>query len=216
MYSRNALWIYLQFLLVAYICMCQRMDNHEWMYTGHTSMTPEWMTKTNAFLEHAFGEAAKGSARMPCPCSRCGNKKRKIKRLVGEDIIKYGFTANYTRWIHHGEADRIREEMVRQHLEDYDGDGGVADWMDDIQWAQFGERLEEKPEESAKAFYDMLSSAQKPLHEKTLVSQLDAIGRIMGLKSQFSMSRDNFDGMLAVFGSLLPEDHILLKNLYES
>ena len=30
------------------------------------------------------------------------------------------------------------------------------------------------------------------------------------------MSRDNFDGMLAVFGSLLPEDHILPKNLYES
>jgi hypothetical protein len=72
------------------------MYNREWMYTGHTSMTPEWMTKTNAFLEHAFGEAATGSARMPCPCNRCGNKKRKIKRLMGEDLIKYGFMANYT------------------------------------------------------------------------------------------------------------------------
>jgi hypothetical protein len=30
------------------------------------------------------------------------------------------------------------------------------------------------------------------------------------------MSQDNFDGMLAVVGSLLPEGHILLKNLYES
>jgi hypothetical protein len=79
--------------------------------------------------------------------------------------------------------------------------------MDDIQQARFGEGLKEKPEESAKAFYDMLSSAQKPLHEKTTVSQLDAIGRIMGLKSQFSMSQDNFDGMFAVFGSLLPKDH---------
>jgi hypothetical protein len=153
---------------------------------------------------------------MPCPCSRCGNKKRKIKRLLGEDLIKYGFTANYTRFIHHGEADRIREEVVRQRLEDYDGDGGVADWMDDIQQARFGEGLEEKPEESAKVSYDMLSSAQKPLHEKTTVLPLDAIGHIMGLKSQFSMSQDNFDGMLVVFGSLLPKDHILPKNLYES
>jgi hypothetical protein len=30
------------------------------------------------------------------------------------------------------------------------------------------------------------------------------------------MSQDNFDGMLVVFGSLLLEDHILPKNLYES
>jgi hypothetical protein len=72
---------------------------------------------------------------------------------------------------------------VRQRLEDYDGDAGVADWMDDIQQARFSEGLEEEPEESAKSFYDMLSSAQKPLHKKTMVLQLDAIGRIMGLKS---------------------------------
>jgi hypothetical protein len=62
----------------------------------------------------------------------------------------------------------------------------------------------------------MLSSAQKPLHEKIMVLQLDAIGCQMAFKSQCSMSRDNFDGMLAVVGSLLPEGHILSKNLYES
>jgi len=35
--------------------------------------------------------------------------------------------------------------------------------------------MEEKPEETAKAFYDMMSSAQQPLHEKTEVSRLDAV-----------------------------------------
>jgi hypothetical protein len=55
--------------------------------------------------------------------------------------------------------------------------------MDDFQEARFGEGLEDEPEESAKAYYDMLSSAQKPLHEKTMVSQLDAIGRLMAFKS---------------------------------
>ena len=135
------------------------MENRDWMYMGHASMTPDWMTKTNAFLEHSFGEAARGSSRMLCPCSKCDNRVRKNRKNVGEDLCKYGFTPNYTCWIHHGEADRIREEVVRQRLEDYDGDGGVADWMDDIQQARFGEGLEEKPEESAKTFYDMLSSA---------------------------------------------------------
>ena len=38
----------------------------------------------------------------------------------------------------------------------------------------------------------------------------------MAFKSQCSMSRDNFDGMLVAVGSLLPKGHILPKNLYES
>jgi hypothetical protein len=38
----------------------------------------------------------------------------------------------------------------------------------------------------------------------------------MAFKSQCAMSQDNFDGMLAIFASLLPEGHILPKNLYES
>ena len=56
----------------------------------------------------------------------------------------------------------------------------------------------------------------KILHEKTTVSQLDAIGRLMGLKSQYNMSRACFDGMLAVIGGLLPEGHILPSSFYES
>jgi hypothetical protein len=54
------------------------------------------------------------------------------RKNVGEDLCKYGFTPNYTCWIHHGEADRIREEVVRPRLETLDGDVGVADWMDDF------------------------------------------------------------------------------------
>jgi hypothetical protein len=38
----------------------------------------------------------------------------------------------------------------------------------------------------------------------------------MALKLQCGMSRDNFDSLLAVVASLLPEGHVLPKNLYES
>jgi hypothetical protein len=60
-------------------------------------------------------------------------------------------------------------------------------------------------EESVKDFYKMLDSAQKPLHERTMISQLDAIGRIMGLKAELNLSQEGFDKMLAVFGTMLPE-----------
>jgi hypothetical protein len=69
---------------------------------------------------------------------------------------------------------------------------------------------------SHKAFYGMFAAAQNPLDDKTNVSQLDAIGRIMALKSQYSLSRDAFDGMLTIIGSLLPKGHVLPKSMYEA
>ena len=62
--------------------------------------------------------------------------------------------------------------------------------------------------------FKMLEAAQTPLHGQTKVSQLDGIGRLMALKSQFGLSRDAFDSMLTIFGSMLPEDHILPKTMY--
>jgi len=135
------------------------MDNHDWMYTGHAEMTPEWMCNTSAFLDHAFGRLLKGRVGCRVPVANVTTGKEKNRKKVGEDLCKFGFTPNYTCWIFHGEADRMREEVVRQRLEDFYGDAGVPDMMDDFHEAQFGEGMEEEPEETAKAFYDMMSSA---------------------------------------------------------
>jgi hypothetical protein len=56
-----------------------------------------------------------------------------------KDLCKYGFMSNYTRWVCHGEAYRPREEAVRQRLEAFDGDGGVAGWLGDYEDAAFAE-----------------------------------------------------------------------------
>ena len=190
------------------------------MYTGRrgrNDVTTEWIRKTDDFVERAYGEAAKGASLVPCPCSKCDNRKRKPKKTMVEHIWKNGFTSGYTRWIFHGEAHRTREEVLRQRVEDYDADAGVADMLNDYQEAQYtGGCMDDEPEPTAKAFYDMFDAAQKPLHGQTKVSQLDAIGRVMAFKSQYSMSRDAFDGLLTVIGSLLPDDHVLPKSMYEA
>jgi hypothetical protein len=81
---------------------------------------------------------------------------------MGKHLVNNGFTPNYTRWIHHGEAHRMREEAVRPRVEDFDADAGRADKLDDFHEAQYVEgRTEEEMEATAKAFYDMLESAQK-------------------------------------------------------
>ena len=106
---------------------------------------------------------------------------------------------------------------MKQRIKDHDADVGVGDMLDDFHEAHFDEgRREEEPEATAKAYYDMLSAAQQPLHGHTKVSKLDDIACLMAMKSQYTQSRDAFDVMLTVLGSLLPEGHILPKSMYEA
>jgi hypothetical protein len=70
------------------------------MYTnrvGRNDVTTEWIRKTDSVMERAFGEAAKVASLVPCPCSKCGNMKRKTKKAIVEHIWKNGFTSDYTR-----------------------------------------------------------------------------------------------------------------------
>ena len=166
------------------------MDDREWMYTGRPStgsVTNEWIDKTEAFLKEAFRKV-KGAHKTWCPCSKCGNRKWQIEEAMGKHLCLYGFMADYTRWVYHGEVDRMRDEVVRQRVDDFDAEGGVADMLHDYHEAHFGDGCreeEEEPEATAKAYYDMLAAAQQPLHGHTKVSQLDAIIRLMAVKSQF-------------------------------
>jgi hypothetical protein len=40
----------------------------------------KWIRKIDDFVERAYGEAAKGASLVPCPCSKCANRKRKPKK----------------------------------------------------------------------------------------------------------------------------------------
>jgi hypothetical protein len=163
------------------------MEDREWMYTDRrerNDVTTEWIRKTDDFVERAYGENSKGASLVPCPCTKCANRKRKPKKVMVEHIWKNEFTLGYTRWINHGEAHRTRKEVLRQRVEDYDADAGVVDMLNDYQEAQYtGGCMDDEPELTAKEFYDMFDAAQKPLHDQTKVSQLDVIGRVMAFKS---------------------------------
>jgi hypothetical protein len=111
------------------------MDDRKWMYTGRSSQsdfTNEWVNKTDAFLKRAFGKAAKGASVVLCPCSKCANRKKQNKDNMGKHLFKNGFTPDYTRWVHHGESHRMREEVVRPRVEDFDADAEVADMLGDF------------------------------------------------------------------------------------
>ena len=95
------------------------MGDREWMYMGRSSqnsLTNEWIDKKDAFSERAFA-IVKGARSTWCPCSKCGNMRRQTKLDMGKHLVKNEFTSDYTRWIYHGEADRGRDEVMRQCIE---------------------------------------------------------------------------------------------------
>ena len=61
------------------------------------------------------------------------------REVMTNHLCNYGFTRNYTRWTYHGEANRMRDEVVRQRIEEHDADAGVADMLDDFHEAHFDE-----------------------------------------------------------------------------
>ena len=189
------------------------MDDHEWMYIGRPSqagVTMEWIMKTDEFLNVAF---ASDKGRAWCPCSVCENRKEQTKVVMGKHLCKNGFMPYYTWWAYNGEFERARQEVVRERIDNYDI--GVGDMIDDYHDAHVPP-IEEVPEPTAKAYYDMLTAAQQPLHEHTQVCKLDAIAQIMAVETQFSLSREWFDVIVRVVGGLLPKGHVLPTSMYES
>ena len=73
---------------------------------------------------------------------------------------------------------------------------------------------DDEMEESAKAFYEMLESSKRPLHEQTELCQLDAIAQVMAPKAQFNLGRECYDAMMTIFGCFLPKGHVRPANLY--
>ena len=85
----------------------------------------------------------------------------------------------------------------------------------EVETSQDAETREE-PEENTRQYYEALFASQKPLHENTDVTQLDAIARLMAFKCRRNLCRDGFDELLVVIGSILPKGHLLPQNLYYS
>jgi hypothetical protein len=55
---------------------------------GRNDVTPEWIRKTDAFVERAFGDATKGASLVSCPCNKYANRKRTNKEDHGRTYLE--------------------------------------------------------------------------------------------------------------------------------
>jgi hypothetical protein len=69
----------------------------------------------------------------------------------------------------------------------------------------------EELEPTAKAFFDMMASAKRPLYEGAKNSQLDAIAQVLANKAQFDNTRACIEAHLTTFGNMFLKGIVCLK-----
>jgi hypothetical protein len=62
----------------------------------------------------------------------------------------------------------------------------------------------------------MLRASEEPLHEHTTVSILAFVTRLMIIKSKFAFSNKCYKELLSLISDVLPNNHKMLKDIYQS
>ena len=52
------------------------------------------------------------------------NMCRQTREDMTRHLFNHGFMRDYTQWTYHGETNRMRDEVVRQRIDDLDSDAG--------------------------------------------------------------------------------------------
>ncbi|KAK1695244.1 hypothetical protein QYE76_011941 [Lolium multiflorum] len=200
------------------------MADNGWMYNERvsaTEKTDEWTRKTH-FLVNELARGTKGLARALCPCVRCVKRQRRGKDEMYRHLLQYGYMHGYVTEIDFDERERDRGEVMRQRLNGNEYDG-IRDFLDDLVHADVPDSPPpepeappepEEPEPTAKAFYDMIAAAKRPLYEGAAISQLDAISQCLADKTRYNTTREGFEASLKTTGNMLPKDHCLPQSLH--
>jgi len=172
-----------------------------WSRTGEHTM--EWARIANAFMTQAF---ASGCTVAKCPCKNCKNRLRQYRHEIQVHLCKDGFMPEYLVWHEHGEL---------EHASESDGNDD-EDRMDEM-IADVGREYEkESPPEEVQKFFRLLAASDEKVHEGTNVTVLQAVTRLMAMKSKYNFANNCYNGILKLIIDLLPSNHKMPKDLYQS
>src|SRR4051812_45773048 len=172
------------------------MADNGWIYSGRTSVvdrTDEWTWKTD-LLVRELARGSKAGIRPTYPCTHCNKRHRQSKEEMKKHLWRYGYMRDFVTTVEFTQYERDRGEVMRQRINGNEGDG-IRNLLDDFHDADMPDsppsheppeleepREPEDPEPSAKAFYDLMASAKRPLYEGSKISQLDAISQALAKK----------------------------------
>jgi hypothetical protein len=152
------------------------------MYQGwrkRGARSSEWVTKTDAFLDHALAQSETGID-VRCPYSKCQNIYFLDRITMQIDLYKNVYILGYEVCVHHGEdpPPRIISEVQSHEEGDYDR---MEEMIDDV-WHELlpvnsknpgqPSYYEDPPTPEVQKFFELLRATEEPLHEHTKVIAL--------------------------------------------
>jgi hypothetical protein len=123
-------------------------------------------------------------------------------------IAKKGFMSNYLVWYQHGEM----QPLVADELDGYND----QDRMDDKE-ADIGRGYDLKsadPQQKVQNLYMLFATSEEKVHDGTDVTVLQAVTRVMVLKSKYNFSNQCYIDIVKLIIDLIPAKHNMLKDLY--
>ena len=192
--------------------------SREWMYrrTENGVLSGRFLEGVEEFTTFAYSRGSSvvdPDGTIICPCSKCRLLKKHSKWDVQTHLCRNGFTDNYSCWFRHGEVD-----FPIQPINPYDQEEDRADLVDmvmDMAGPDFQPTVE--PHGESHDFYALLKKAEEPLWSgcKTF-TKLSAVSELLALKVEYNMTDRCYDAMIEKIKRMLPEDHELPGNYYET
>jgi hypothetical protein len=189
-------------------------EDHWWMYGGWKKgggHTKEWINKTKEFIDYAF--SLPNNRGMKCPCSKCRNSVCEDKRTLSLHLCKVSFMPAYEVWVHHNEL--VRQAALVVEDDDSTRDDRMDEMLDAIR-PQFGANPKDPPTLEVPKFFDILRASVESLHEHTTVSVLAFTTHLITIKSKFAFSINCYNDFLNLISDVLPMNHKMLKDMYQS
>jgi hypothetical protein len=130
-------------------------------------------------------------------------------------LCKFSFMPGCDVWTHHGETIHQRTTSVVEDEDDRSGDDRMDEMLDAIR-PELETNPEDPPTPEVQNFFDMLKALEEPLHEYTTVSILTFVTHITSIKSKFTFSNKCYKELLKLFSDVLPSNHKMPKDIYQS
>ncbi|XP_073132543.1 uncharacterized protein [Henckelia pumila] len=184
-------------------------------------MDKEWMSKSRLSREYEHGveyflkfaiKNAEDREAISCPCTKCGNLKKKKLETIRAHMYSNGIDLTYHTWIWHGERSAMKNSNNDRDQEREDVPKFDAEEPIDMVHAAFDSYAE-----NPTTFKNLLEDAEKPLYPGcSKFTRLSAVVKLFNLKAKYSWSDKSCTDLLNLLGEMLRDDNELPLSFYDA
>jgi hypothetical protein len=170
----------------------------------------EWVRLVKEFLNQDFAGCRHVAK---CPYTICQNYKFLNQDEVQVHLCQEGFMPNYLVCRDHGE---VEPPVIGAESDRNEDDDRMDEMLADIgREYEAGSREQGQPLE-VQNFYRLLAAVDKKVHDGTDVTVLQAVTRLMAMKSKYNFSNQCYNDIVKLIIYLIPTKHNMPKDLYQS